>query len=79
MSTYMPAGEPRCSAAHCPQSGRCIRSRAPYEQGRPVTDYSANYGWVRGYCVQHRPPGFWPEPGRVKPARPVHEAPEGLL
>lgn len=61
-NTYMPPGEPRCSSQRCDRRATCVRARAPYEDGRPVQDYSATWVYSSALCGGFVRLGFWKRP-----------------
>ena len=74
--TYLPTTESRCVAQTCQKGPSCARKCAPAGGPNPVCDFSI---WkVAGSCGYWAPLGYWTEPKAEKPARRVHECPEGL-
>lgn len=71
---YMPPGESRCCAGKCSSKPKCVRALAPYEQGRPVEDYSKRYMWSAYFCPDFVRVGFW----RKAEAKPAREAKEWI-
>jgi hypothetical protein len=41
---YLAPNEPRCSGHRCQIGKPCARKEAPYQMGRPLTDFSASNG-----------------------------------